>query len=313
MSLDNQLTASFSKENGDFSKKLIVIKVGGDLLNKEDLSSISEQIACLYKKGAKIAIVHGGAPAIDEELERLNMPIKQDYETGMRLTDYETLKIADKVLLQKNAEFVEILSEKLGDKSKVLGMSGYDDDMVLATKAKGHYSGEATKINVNNFNFILNRGIIPVINPICKNERFEGIKGFGGIEVFDNFKINPNGDDIALRMFEQLKATDLLLCSDTPVWDAQKRPISELSHSKVAKMIEDGTIQGGMITKVKRAAEALEANSSGHVYILDGKAENAIKNALEDKSCSCTRITGKNSYKPAPVDKPLNLIGFSAV
>jgi|GEM_PF-1161254 len=289
------LSKEFSDKTGSFSNRIIIIKAGGDLLTETALRALSRQVAYMYKKGAKVAIVHGGAPAIDDELARRKMPIIQDYETGMRLTDYKTLIIADKVLLEKNALFSRVLAEEIGDDKAVQGISGYDHDLVLATKAQGHYSGIATRVNAEKLNEMLNNNIIPVINPICKNEEFEGYK------VTGRRKINPNGDDIGARMFVQLGATDLLLCSDMPVKDLEEKPISKLNPKEADKMIADGIITGGMITKVKRAVESVLAHPSGHVYILNGQAPNALKDAVDGKNTIyTTRFTNG-----APHNKPV--------
>ena len=292
LSSHNYLTGNFNSNKlteENYKDRTIVIKMGGDLLTHDAVYTIATQVAELCKLGAKPIIVHGGALYIDELLEERNIPVEQDYDSGVRRTTREVIEIADEILKIKNQEIVtifkEVFKEMLGDNSKILGIDGYENNLILAKKAATHFGGRATSINKEYMNELVNtQGLIPIINPICMNENPDS----------DEFRINPNGDDVAMRIFEQMNSKNdnpiLILCSDTCVWDKNKKPLSNISEKEIDDFIKDEVIKGGMIIKVKDAKEAALFKPNGKVFILNGSKENAILNAISEKNGSATLI-----------------------
>ncbi len=265
--------------------EIVVIKIGGDLMNRESVLKISAQVADLHNQGAKPIVVHGGKPAIDEALEAKDMLVHQNYETGMRTTSLEALRIVDEVLQRENKNIVDVIAEVLDDENKVMGLAAYYNNLVKATKAVGHYSGRATIVNTQELTRIIEGGKIPVINPTCANESYDEY----------DFRINPNGDDVAMRIFNQMSSkgrcsSTLMLCSATNVLDKDKNPITELDFNKINKLINSGVIRDGMIIKVKDALNAAYPNPESRVFIINGNADNALLNAYKNHGNTATLI-----------------------
>ncbi len=292
--------------------EIVVIKMGGDLMKPEFVRKIASQVAELCKRGAKPVIVHGGKPAIDKALNDRNMLVKQDYKAGMRFTSFEALKVVDEVLKIENAEIVRVFQEVLGDEVKIQGIACYED-LVSAEKAEGHYSGRATTVNTDKLEEMLGNGVIPIINPTCKNESF--IEAFDNIVDQDAAKINPNGDDVAMRIFQQMKSgkggSSLMLCSAINVLDANKKPMTELDKQTIKQMVDNGVINEGMIIKVDDASRAADSNPEGNVFIVNGKAENSILNAYKGAGTTATKInaTISNDNDMALSSMALGIIG----
>ena len=262
----------------EFRKKTIVIKYGGHAMVDENLKrQFALDVILLKQVGINPVIVHGGGPQINLFLDRLD--IKPSYVQGMRVTDGETMGVVEMVLVGKvNKEIVGLINHCGG---KAVGLSGRDGDLVCAQKLKMSAKpgsqdmadkppelidlgrvGQVTKINAGVLEILYQGDFIPVIAPVGVGE--------------DGQAYNINADLVAGAIAGALNAEKLILLTDVPgVKDKAGSLIQSLSRDRLEALIDDGTIAGGMIPKVRCCETALK-NGVGKTYIVDGRVEHSI-------------------------------------
>ena len=257
-----------------FTNTTIVVKYGGNAMTDEVLKyGFARDIVLMKLVGMNPVVVHGGGPQIGSVLEKLS--IESKFIDGMRVTDSETMKVVEMVLGGLvNQEIVSLINKCGG---KALGLTGKDAKMIRARKMLiersspelkvpeiidiGHV-GEVQKINREVLDLVLQSDMIPVIAPI----------GFGE----DNETYNINADLVAGKLAEELKAEKLILLTDVEgLQDKQGNLLSGLDTAEVARLIEDGTIHGGMLPKITCALSAID-NGVSSAHIIDGRVEHAL-------------------------------------
>ena len=186
---------------------------------------------------------------------------------GLRVTDKDTMEIAEMVLAKVNKELVTLV-ESLG--VQAVGVSGKDGGLLQCRKklSKGEdigYVGEITKVNPKILQDLLERDFLPIVFPI----------GFD--ENFDTYNINA--DDAACAIAEAVNAEKLAFLSDIEgVYRDAEDPstlISELRVDEAQQLIIDGHVGGGMIPKLKNCIDAIE-NGVNRVHILDGRIPHSL-------------------------------------
>ena len=255
-----------------FSGKTIVIKYGGNAMTEPHLkNSFAKDIVLLKQVGLQPVIVHGGGPQIGELLDQLGK--ESTFVEGMRVTDQETMDVVEMVLGGKvNKEIVHLINKHGG---RAVGLSGKDGDLIYAKQLKisnteldkpseiidlGHV-GEVSGINPSVIDTFIDSDIIPVIAPI----------GVGS----DGQTYNINADTVAASIAAVVKSEKLILLTNTPGVMHDDKLLTGLSPSQVQNLIDDNTINGGMIPKVRCAIDALQ--SGVHTaHIIDGRVEHAV-------------------------------------
>eukprot|EP01040_Poterioochromonas_malhamensis_P004780 gene4780-5131_t len=247
---------------------VVVIKYGGHAMENDELKEqFLDDIAEIYRLGISPVIVHGGGPQIAKMLKDLQVESK--FIDGLRVTDAKTLEVAQMILC---GSINKDLARRLGQKSGidgVLGLSGLDSNLIVATVKDPQLGlvGEPIEVNAKVINKILDLGYIPIIAPIATNNDGSG-------------SLNVNADTAAGAIAEALQADKFLLFTDiSGVLDKQKNLIDQLPVGKFDQFKEDGTISGGMIPKLETAVNAVKAGV-GAVHILDGRVPNCILRAL---------------------------------
>ena len=181
-----------------FSRKIIVIKYGGSaMLDENFMQSVIQDITLLKLVGFKPIIVHGGGKAISGFVNKLGMEPK--FINGLRVTDEDTLEVAEMVLNKVNKQLVQIV-EQLG--VKAIGISGKDGGMLNVKKkySQGEdigYVGEVTKVNPDILLDLIEKDFLPIVCPIGLDEDFHGY--------------NINADDAASAIAEAVNAEKLAL------------------------------------------------------------------------------------------------------
>ncbi len=249
-----------------FNRKIIVVKYGGSaMLDDNFMHSVIQDITLLKLVGFKPIIVHGGGKAISRHIDRLGM--ETEFINGLRVTDEETLDAAEMVLNSVNKKLVQIV-EQLG--VRAIGISGKDGKLLTVQKklSQGEdigYVGEVTKVNADILLDLLEKDFLPIVCPIGLDEDFHGY--------------NINADDAASAIAEAVHAEKLAFLTDTEgvymdINDTDS-VISEMTLSEAQSLIDDGTIAGGMIPKIRNCMNAIE-NGVSRVHILDGRIPHSI-------------------------------------
>lgn len=250
------------------NKKKVVIKYGGNAMINEDLkNSVMDDITLLKFVGINPIVVHGGGPDITEALKTYN--IKSEFINGLRVTDKDTVDIAQMVLVGKtNKDIVSRLNHAGGE---AIGLCGLDGNLIkckkLYTEVDGEkkdigYVGDIVSVNSKLIDHLTDDEYIPVIAPI-------------GIDD-DGNSYNINADSVAAAVAEALNAEKLIYLTDVRgVLDKDNELIHRIYTDEVDKLIEDETITGGMIPKVTGCKEAVD-NGVERVHIVDGRIVHSI-------------------------------------
>lgn len=259
----------------DFKNKTIVVKYGGNaMLNDELKNKVLQDIVFLQCAGMRPVVVHGGGPEITRMLVQAGK--KSEFVSGLRVTDAESVGIAEMALVGKiNTDLVARLNTLGG---KAVGLNGKDAKLICAKKHLADvyengevnlvdigYVGNVEHINTELIDCLLNNGFIPVIAPT-------GVGAQG--ETY-----NINADSVAGEIAGALKAEKLLVLTDVRGIYSDYRDensfISTLTFEKAQELIIRGKIDGGMIPKVRACITALSGGAK-KTHIIDGRAEHTI-------------------------------------
>ena len=242
-----------------YSDEKIVIKCGGSVLIDPNLFNLFiSDIVVMKKLGLTPTIVHGGGKRINIKLKELN--IESTFIKGLRVTNKDTIKVVENVLVDFNKEIVNALKDKSCD-AKSITTKEYNIITVKSQRNELGFVGEPTEIKVNVLNEIIQAKEIPVIAPI-------GLK--------DNQAFNINADTAAGAIAKKLKSRRLLLMTDIEgVIDNNNKLISEITPDLAKKMINEEIIKGGMIPKINTCIDAVNNGVRG-VVIIDGRKPHSI-------------------------------------
>ena len=239
---------------------IIVIKLGGHAMSDDTaMANFAQDIVLMKQCNLNPIIVHGGGPAINAFLERVN--IKSRFIDGKRVTDKESIPIIEMVLSgQINKNIVSAINNQGG---KAIGLSGKDANLMICEPDNLDlgFVGKPTKINPEILKNFLESDFIPVVAPIGVGE--------------DGQTYNVNADTAAGSIAAALFADRLLLLTDVEgVKNKDGKLLTNLTIADARRLISDGTIIKGMIPKTKTAIQALKGGVRATV-ILDGRSQNA--------------------------------------
>ena len=258
-----------------FQGKTIVVKYGGNAMIDEALKqSFARDVVLMKLVGMNPVVVHGGGPQIGKLLEKIGKESR--FVEGMRVTDRETMDVVEMVLGGLvNKEIVSLINRHGG---KAVGLSGKDGGMIRARKMVmkktgdnedlpseiidiGHV-GEVESIDSELVALLDTKNFIPVIAPIGIGE--------------DGHTYNINADLVAGKLAITLQAEKLMLLTNTSgLLDKNGKLLTGLSAQQVDSLIQDGTIYGGMLPKIRCALEAVNGGVKS-AHIIDGRVEHVM-------------------------------------
>jgi acetylglutamate kinase len=253
-------TKEVSKYLIKYQNEKIVIKCGGKvLLDPILLDVMIGDIAILKKLGLIPILVHGGGLGIKKKLDELN--IESKFIMGLRVTDEKMIKIVEEVMIEFNKKIIKAL-EKKSCKAKSITVKENNIIHVEQENKELGYVGKPIKVNTDLLNDILLTEFIPIITPMGLDQ--EG-------QVY-----NINADTAAGALARSLKSRRLLLATDVDgVLDENEKLISEIKPMEAEKLINQQTIHGGMIPKVRTCIDAVNNGVRG-VVIIDGRKPHSI-------------------------------------
>ena len=263
-----------------YNGKVIVVKYGGNaMVNPELKEQVMEDIVLLWLTVVKVVLVHGGGPEISDMMSKLGK--KAEFIDGLRVTDKETVDIAQMVLSGKiNKTLVNLIQMKGG---KAMGVSGIDGRLIEAKpkNEKLGYVGEIENINIGPVLDLLEKGYIPVISTI-------GCDGYGNV-------FNINGDTAAACIAGALKAERMIMMTDIAgILKDKDNPetlIPKITVKEAERLFKDGVISGGMIPKTDCCIKAIECGVK-NVVIMDGRIPHSILMELLTDEGAGTMVTG---------------------
>ncbi len=250
----------------EFNNKIVVVKYGGSAMLDENLKrNVIKDVALLKLVGMHPVIVHGGGKEISKWVSYMGK--EPQFVGGLRVTDAETMEVAEMVLNKVNKSLVQLLEET---GVKAAGLSGKDGSMLLVQKktVDGNdigFVGDITDVNTNIIDTLIQNDYIPVIAPIGMDKDFQSY--------------NINADDAACAIAQALGAEKLAFLTDIEgVYKDKDDPstlLSVLTLQDAEELIGDGYIGGGMLPKLRNCIDAVKCGVS-RVHILDGRKEHCL-------------------------------------
>lgn len=249
-----------------FNRKIIVVKYGGSAMSDVELQkNVIKDVTLLKLVGFKPIIVHGGGKAISKWVGKVGK--EAEFVNGLRVTDAETMEIAEMVLGRVNKSLVTMV-EELG--VKAIGISGKDGGLLKVDKkyADGQdigYVGDIREVDPQILYDMLEKDLLPIVAPIGLDDNFD--------------TYNINADDAACAIAKAVGADKLVFLTDIEglYRDINDKSsfISRLTASDAEKLIDSGIIGGGMLPKLHNCTSAIR-NGVSRVHILDGRVPHCL-------------------------------------
>jgi acetylglutamate kinase len=263
----------------EFRGSTAVIKYGGAAMVRDDLKqAVVQDVALMQAVGIQPIIVHGGGKEITELLSQLGAETR--FIDGQRVTDETALDAAEMVLAGRIAGEIVAALNRHG--ARAVGISGKGGALLRARKQQGAndlgFVGEITSVDPRVLEVLSSNGFVPVVSPI----------GMGD----DGQTYNINADIAAEAVAKAVRARKLIFLSDIPgVLRDRNDPssvISTIARREVEGLIAEGVISGGMIPKIRSAAQALDVCRK--VHILDGRIPHSLLLELFSRNGIGTQI-----------------------
>ena len=236
-----------------FNRKIMVVKYGGSAMIDEKLKkNVIADVVLLKLVGFKPIIVHGGGKEISRWVGKVGM--EPHFVNGLRVTDEDTMEVAEMVLNKVNKELVSMV-QALG--VKAVGISGKDGCLLQCSKKTSGgqdigYVGDVTHVEPKILYDLLEKDFLPVVCPIGMDDHFHSY--------------NINADDAASAIAESMQAEKLAFLSDIEGVlrdkDDPSSLISELTVSEAEELIREGVVGGGMIPKLQNCIDAINRGIS---------------------------------------------------
>ena len=249
-----------------YNRKIIVVKYGGSAMTNVELQKkVIEDVVLLKLVGFKPIIVHGGGKEISRWVDKVGKT--PEFVNGLRVTDAETMEIAEMVLNKVNKSLVAMVQE-LG--VKAVGISGKDGGLLRVDKklADGKdigFVGDIKKVNAKVIFDLLSNDFLPIVAPIGLDDDFN--------------TYNINADDAACEIAKAVGAEKLAFLTDIEglYRDINDKSsfISKIAVTEAKELIASGTIGGGMLPKLTNCTSAMESGVN-RVHILDGRIPHCL-------------------------------------
>ncbi len=249
-----------------FNRKIIVVKYGGSAMSNEEFQrNVIKDVTLLKLVGFKPIIVHGGGKEISKWVNKVGK--EAQFINGLRVTDAETMEIAEMVLGKVNKQLVSMV-EELG--INAIGISGKDGGLLKVEKKYSNgqdigFVGDVTEVNPKILYDLLEKDFLPIVAPIGLDDECQ--------------TYNINADDAACAIAKAVSAEKLAFLTDIEgvYRDINDKSsfISRMTASQADELINGGMIGGGMLPKLNNCTDAIKSGVS-RVHILDGRIPHCL-------------------------------------
>ena len=249
-----------------FNRKIVVIKYGGSAMLDEELKkNVIKDVVLLKLVGFKPIIVHGGGKEISRWVGKVGM--EPHFINGLRVTDKDTMEIAEMVLAKVNKELVTNV-QSLG--VNAVGISGKDGGLIKVKKKMPEgkdigFVGDIVSVDTKLVEDLIEKDFLPVIFPLGMDDEFN--------------TYNVNADEAAAAIATGLHAEKLVYLSDVEGVredpDDPESVLSELFVHEAEELIEKGVISGGMLPKIQNCIDALKGGIT-RIHIMDGRIPHSL-------------------------------------
>ena len=258
--LDGPSTEEVKKYLEKYNDEYIVIKCGGSVLIDQNLFDIFiKDISTLNKLGFTPIIVHGGGKRISNKLNEIGLESK--FIKGLRVTDKDTIKVVEEVLIDFNKEIINAL-EQQNCKSQSINSKENNILTVIQENEELGFVGSPINVDQSIIDKIIADKKVPIIAPL-------------GLDKNDQ-TYNVNADTAAGYIAKKINARRLIILSDVEgVLDKNKNLIPEINSESIKELIDNETITGGMIPKINNCLDVASNGVKG-VVIIDGRKNHSV-------------------------------------
>ena len=258
--LDGPSTEEVKKYLEKYNDEYIVIKCGGSVLIDQNLFDIFiKDISTLNKLGFTPIIVHGGGKRISNKLNEIGLESK--FIKGLRVTDKETIKVVEEVLIDFNKEIINALDKQNCESQSINSKENNILTVVQENEELG-FVGSPTNVDQSIIDKIIADKKVPIIAPL-------------GLDKNDQ-TYNVNADTAAGYIAKKINARRLIILSDVEgVLDKNKNLIPEINSESIKELIDNETITGGMIPKINNCLDVASNGVKG-VVIIDGRKNHSV-------------------------------------
>ena len=258
--LDGPSTEEVQKYLEKYNDEYIVIKCGGSVLIDQNLFDIFiKDISTLNKLGFTPIIVHGGGKRISNKLNEIGLESK--FIKGLRVTDKDTIKVVEEVLIDFNKEIVNALDKQNCESQSINSKENNILTVVQENEELG-FVGSPTNVDQSIIDKIIADKKVPIIAPL-------------GLDKNDQ-TYNVNADTAAGYIAKKINARRLIILSDVEgVLDKNKNLIPEINSESIKELIDNETITGGMIPKINNCLDVASNGVKG-VVIIDGRKNHSV-------------------------------------
>ena len=258
--LDGPSTEEVKKYLEKYNDEYIVIKCGGSVLIDQNLFDIFiKDISTLNKLGFTPIIVHGGGKRISNKLNEIGLESK--FIKGLRVTDKDTIKVVEEVLIDFNKEIINALDQQNCESQSINSKENNILTVVQENEELG-FVGSPTNVDQSIIDKIIADKKVPIIAPL-------------GLDKNDQ-TYNVNADTAAGYIAKKINARRLIILSDVEgVLDKNKNLIPEINSESIKELIDNETITGGMIPKINNCLDVASNGVKG-VVIIDGRKNHSV-------------------------------------
>ena len=247
-----------------YSKKIIVVKYGGNaMVNEEIKANVIKDIMLLHYCGMKPILVHGGGPDINAMMDKMGLEPK--FVDGKRVTDEKTMEIVEMVLAGKTNSGIVSLINSMG--GRAVGLSGKDASLISASvmNEKWGLVGKVDSINPKILHDLLDAEYIPVVSSVAIGEEGESY--------------NINADHIAGEIAAAVGAEKLIMMTDVDGlyrdFEDKNSLIVRMDLKEAEELVRSKSLKGGMIPKVEACVKALKGKVK-RTHIINGTVRHSI-------------------------------------
>ena len=275
-----------------FAGKTIVIKYGGAAMENDALKhSVMQDVVLMKYIGMNPVVVHGGGNQISDWMRRVGK--EAEFVQGLRVTDAETVEIAEMVLAGViNKEIVSLINLHGG---KAVGLCGKDANLIRVQK---HFpqvvdeDGKTTSVDIGFVGEIV--GVKPDVLFTLDQEGYIPVLAPNGVGD-DDCTYNVNADTMAGEIAAALQAEKLILLTDQRGilrdLNDESSLMSRIRTNEIEELVDDGVLGSGMLPKVEACVTALKGGV-WKTHIIDGRINHAILLEVFTQSGIGTEIVG---------------------
>ncbi len=249
-----------------FAGKAVVVKLGGAAIDAELDRALAQDVLLLRSVGVRCVLVHGGGPQVDALMRRMGK--EPEFRDGLRVTDEETLEIVRMVLVGKiNRDLVGTINREALDDPVAVGVSGEDGGLLTATprEAALGFVGDVSHVRASVLHRLLDEGLAPVVSTVGADDKGQ--------------PYNINADEAARAIAVAMGAEKIVYLTAAPGLledvNDESSLVPRLTSAELRARIEDESVGGGMIPKLRACADAVDGGV-GTAHIIDGRVPHAL-------------------------------------